>query len=698
MDSLTHLYNRPVHMLAGRPEPLGATWDGSGVNFAIVSDRATSVELCLFDTADTGERTRIALPAKTGNVFHGYMSGLGPGQLYGYRVHGLWDPATGQRFNAAKVVLDPYARAIGRAPVWHPSLLAYAPGSDGDGPADPSDSAPYAPIGAVLDPAFDWRGDRPPRTPWPDTVIYELHVKGFSMQNRAVPKERRGRYLGVSAPASLDHLRALGVTAVELLPIHAHADEPALSQRGLTNYWGYNTVGYFAPDPRHATTPPLAVAEFKQMVAELHAAGLEVLLDVVYNHTADGDHLGPTLSLRGIDNYGYYRLRPGNPARDEDFTGCGNTLDMRSADARRLVLDSLRYWAAEMHVDGFRFDLAPALARDPITPDRLAAFFDVIARDPLLRGAKLIVEPWDAAPGGYQLGNFPVEWSEWNDRYRNTIRRFWRGDAGALPELATRLSGSRDVFGRAGRSPRASINYVTTHDGFTLADLVSYNEKHNDANGEQNRDGEPRNMSWNCGVEGPTDDAAIRALRDRQRRNFILTLFVSLGVPMLSGGDELGRSQAGNNNAYCHDSPLTWTPWTDVDESRELLSFVRQAAALRASEPLLRRDAFLDGERDGLTDVRWLHPDGREMTGEDWGDPERRVLMVELGGAVLMLFNASVADVPFELPAGAWRVRVTTAEPLAVDRPAESGTTLTITPRSMAVLSRPTTSGPVRRA
>ncbi|HKW02141.1 MAG TPA: glycogen debranching protein GlgX [Vicinamibacterales bacterium] len=676
-------------MLSGHPEPLGATWDGSGVNFAIASERATGVELCLFDSpADTRERTRLPLTARTGHVFHGYVPGLRPGQLYGYRVEGAWDPARGQRFNAAKVVLDPYARAIGRAAVWHPALLAYAPGSDGDGPADPTDSAPYAPLGAVLDPAFDWRGDRPPRTPWPATVIYELHVKGFSAQNPAVPPEWRGTYLGVAAPASIDHLRALGVTTVELLPIHAHANEPALEKRGLTNYWGYNTVGYLAPEPTYATAPHFAVTEFKQMVARLHAAGLEVILDVVYNHTADTDHLGPTLSLRGLDNSGYYRLRPGNPARYEDFTGCGNTLDTRSADARRLVLDSLRYWVADMHVDGFRFDLAPALARDPVTPDRLEAFFDLIADDPVLRVAKLIVEPWDAAPGGYQLGNFPNEWSEWNDRYRNTVRRFWRGDAGALPELATRLAGSRDVFGRAGRSPRSSINYVTTHDGFTLADLVAYNEKHNEANGEENRDGEPRNFSWNCGVEGPTDDPAILELRERQRRNFVLTLFVSLGVPMLSGGDELGRSQSGNNNAYCHDSPFTWTSWPDDPASREFLAFVRQAAALRASEPALTRDAFLDGPSGGVTDVRWLHPDGREMGGEDWGDPERRVLAVELRDTVLMLFNASVADVPFTLPATrGWRVRLATTGAAGPTDTLPAGALLTVSARSMAVLT-----------
>ena len=519
-------------------------------------------------------------------------------------------------------------------------------------------------------------------------MIYELHVKGFSVQNSAVPSEWRGKYLGVAAPASIDYLRALGVTAVELLPIHAHADEWALFTRGLTNYWGYNTVGFFAPNPGYATAPHLAVAEFKQMVARLHAAGLEVILDVVYNHTAEGDHLGPTLSMRGIDNEVYYRLHPGRPSRYEDFTGCGSTLDTRSAYARQLVLDSLRYWVADMHVDGFRFDLAPALARDPVTPDRLASFFGAIADDPVLDGVKLIVEAWDAAPGGYQLGSFPAAWSEWNDRYRNTLRRFWRGDAGALPELATRLAGSRDIFGSAGRSPQASINYVTTHDGFTLADLVGYNEKHNEANGEDNRDGETRNFSWNCGVEGPTDDPAVRALRDRQRRNFILTLFASLGVPMLNGGDELGRTQSGNNNAYCHDSPLSWTPWPDEGGVQpEFLTFVRQVSALRASVPALRRQTFLDGPRGEIVDVRWLRPDGRDMAGDDWGDPERRVFAVQLEDTVLMLFNASVADVPFRLPEAprSWRLRANTADPLRSGQVVDPGTTWTMTSRSMAV-------------
>ena len=660
------------------------------MNFALVSERASAMELCLFDSpAETIEQTRVALPGRTGDVFHGYLPGLGAGQLYGYRVHGAWDPSRGLRFNPAKVVLDPYARAIGRAPVWHPSLFGYAPGSEGDGPADPIDSAPYAPLGLVQDSELAWAGDRPPRTPWANTVIYELHVKGFSALNPAVPETLRGTFLGVSAPASIEHLRALGVTAVELLPIHAHADEWALARRGLTNYWGYNTLGYFAPDPRFASSPAAATREFAAMVIALHAAGLEVILDVVYNHTAEGDHLGPTLSMRGIDNIAYYRLRADRPSRDEDFTGCGNTLDARRPIVRDLILDSLRYWAGEMHVDGFRFDLAPALARDPITRDRLATVFDGIAHDPLLRDLKLIVEPWDAAPGGYQLGNFPREWHEWNDRHRNAARRFWRGEPGVLPELATRLAGSQDLFGVPGRAPQNSINYVTSHDGFTLADLVAYNEKHNEANGEENRDGESQNLSWNCGVEGPTADPAVGALRQRQQRNLLLTLFVSLGVPMLSGGDELGRSQHGNNNAYCHDSPLGWTPWAGTVAARDLVEFVRRLSSLRARYPALRRTAFLDGRRRESTDVTWRRTDGQEMTDTDWHDLERRTLSVELDESLVILFNASDVDVAFRLPdaRAAWRTLVDTADPAAPAASLVPGAVVSRPSRSVVVLA-----------
>ena len=517
----------------------------------------------------------------------------------------------------------------------------------------------------IHDPTYDWGDDRRPRTSWADTVIYEAHVKGFTALHPDVPPSHRGTFLGLASPAAIDHLRRLGVTAVELLPVFAHADEYALARRGLTNYWGYNTLGYFAPDPRFATTPAAAVDEFRQMVAALHAAGLEVLIDVVYNHTAEGDHLGPTYSMRGVDNVAYYRLRPGQPSRDDDFTGCGNTVDMRSPFARRLVLDSLRYWAGEMRVDGFRFDLASALARDPVTPVSLAAFFGDVASDPLLRDLKLIVEPWDAAPGGYQLGNFPGAWHEWNDRSRDGVRRFWRGDVNAVPDLATRLAGSSDVFESPGRTPQSGINYVTSHDGFTLADLVSYNDKHNEANGEENQDGDARNLSWNCGVEGPTDNPLVRQLRERQRRNLFLTMAVSLGTPMIGGGDELGRSQLGNNNAYCQDSSTSWTPWPQTDDARAFLDFVRKALTLRATHPALRRQAFLVGREGGSTDVTWRQANGSIMTAADWSDPDRRTLIVQFDDSLLLLFNASSLDAPFTLPdsVAGWSRVIDTAAP-----------------------------------
>ena len=618
-----------MHPEPGSPAPLGATFDGQGVNFALTSEHATAVHLCLFDsTADRVEAISIPLSGRTGDVWHAYVRGLRPGQLYGYRVFGPWDPANGHRFNPAKVVFDPYGRIVGRTPRIDDSLNGHAPGS-GDGSADPTDGAASAPLAAVDDPAFEWGDDTPPRTPWSRTVIYELHVKGFTALHPDVPERDRGTFAGLASPAAIAHYKRLGVTAVELLPIHAHADEPALVRRGLTNYWGYNTLGFFAPDPRFVAPGAAldAPREFKRMVRALHAAGLEIILDVVYNHTADGDQFGPTLSLRGIDNVASYRLELDRPARYIDWTGCGNTVDVRSPATRHLVLDSLRYWVDEMHVDGFRFDLTTALLRDSRGEmDWRSAWLDAIEGDAVLSRVKLIAEPWDAAPGGYQLGGFSRVWSEWNDRYRDDVRRFWRGDAGIVDDLATRLAGSRDLFGRDGRSPRASINFVTAHDGFTLADLVAYHEKHNEANGEQNRDGARKNASWNGGVEGPTDDPEIVELRARQRRNFLLTLAVSQGVPMLSGGDEMSRTQQGNNNAYCHDSPLTWTPWDLPDEARDFLEFAGRVMQLRASHPVLRRETFLDGRNGGGVDVVWLRPDGHEMTADDWRDRERRTL------------------------------------------------------------------------
>ncbi len=664
--------------------PLGASWDGAGATFALYSAQATAVELCLFDAADAQHpRATLPLEDRSGDVWHRHVPDIGPGQLYGYRVHGSWDPASGHRFNPAKILIDPYARAVGRAPRWHPSLLAYAPGSEGEGAADPTDSAPYAPLGAVIDPAFDWGGDRPPRTPWSDTVIYEAHVKGFTARHPHV--EHKGTYLGLTSPAVIAHLKSLGVTAVELLPVHAHADEPALVKRGLTNYWGYNTLAYFAPDPRFAAGSPLEAAlEFKVMVKILHDAGLEVLLDVVYNHTGEGDHLGPHLSFRGIDNRTYYRLERGRRSRYENFAACGTTLDMRNAPVRQLMLDSLRYWVQDMHVDGFRFDLAPALARGERDVEGLAGFFAAMQADPILAPVKLIAEPWDAAPGGFSLGAFPPGWSEWNGRYRDTVRRFWRGDAGMLPDLATRLAGSADLFRAPDRAPQGSINFVTAHDGFTLADLVSYEHRHNEENGEDNKDGEAQNFSWNSGEEGPSSQPDVLERRLQARRNLLLTLFVSQGVPMISGGDELGRTQVGNNNAFCQDSVLTWTDW-DVDaDEQAFLGFVDRVVALRRSQPALRRGAFLTD-----AEARWLRPDAEEMTESDWHDPHARAMGLVLDG-LLLVVNALDVDIPFVLPdppegAGRWVRHLDTAHPDAAPIPAQSGEPALIAARSAVV-------------
>ncbi|HVW03998.1 MAG TPA: glycogen debranching protein GlgX, partial [Vicinamibacterales bacterium] len=647
----------------GSPFPLGATWDGSGVNFAVFSEHAVKVELCLFDGPDERlERICVPLVDRTDMVWHAYLPDVRPGQVYGYRVYGPWSPADGHRFNPAKILLDPYARAIGRPMIWNEALFAYTPGKEND--ASTTDSSPFAPLGIVVDDAFEWGDDRSPRTPWHKTVIYEAHAKGFTALNNAIAPALRGTYLGLASPEAIHHLTSLGVTAVELMPIHQHADEWSLVQRGLVNYWGYNTLSFFAPDHRFSSSasPVDAVRDFKTMIRALHAAGLEVILDVVYNHTAEGDHLGPTLSFRGLDNRTYYRLMPGDPSRYQDFTGTGNTLNMQSPAVLKLLMDSLRYWVQEMHVDGFRFDLASALARELHAVNKLSAFFDVVAQDPVISRVKLIAEPWDVGEGGYQVGNFPPGWAEWNGRYRDAVRRFWRGDAGMLPELATRLSGSSDLYGYSGRQPHASINFVTSHDGFTLADLVSYNEKHNEANGEDNRDGDSNNLSWNCGVEGPTTDAAILELRHRQQRNMLVTLLVSVGVPMLSGGDEMSRTQRGNNNAYCQDSAISWTPWQLSTDQTSLLAFAQRLIALRASQPVLQRRTFLSGRRPGATDVLWLRPDGSEMTQADWSDGDRHALGMLLegdgiqerdahgeiisGDTLLILLNAANATVP----------------------------------------------------
>jgi glycogen operon protein len=699
-----------VRVWPGEPYPLGATWTGVGVNFAVFSANATRVELCLFDSVDAArEQIRIPLPEQTDMVWHGFLPDARPNQLYGFRVHGPHEPAAGHRFNPNKLVMDPYAKAVARSVRWSDEMFGYRVGDpDADLSFDDRDNAPYAPLAAVLDPAFTWGDDRPPRTAWHNTVIYEMHVRGFSYTHPGVPKRLRGTYEALTTEPALDHLKKLGVTAVELMPVHHHARDRHLEERGLTNYWGYNSHGYFAPERRFASSasPAGAVREFKRMVRALHAAGLEVILDVVYNHTAEGSHLGPTLSLKGIDNASYYRLAE-DPRYYMDFTGCGNTLNMRSPQVLQLIMDSLRYWVLQMHVDGFRFDLASALARELYDVDRLASFFDIIHQDPVLSQVKLIAEPWDLGQGGYQVGNFPVLWTEWNGRYRDTVRRFWRGDRGTVSELATRLAGSNDLYASSGRQPYASINFVTAHDGFTLADLVSYDRKHNEANLEENRDGENNNLSWNCGVEGPTDDPAVIDLRLRQMRNFIATLLLSQGVPMISHGDEVGRTQLGNNNAYCHDNELTWIDWDLTEDQKVLYEFVQQMIQLRLSQPVFRRRKYFQGRSiRGEKDLAWLAPDGREMDDDAWNADFVRSLGMLLSGhaldevdergepiigdTLLVLFNAHSDRVPFTLPATdvdqQWQRLVDTFNPRAAEQPFQGGAQYPLKGRTVAVL------------
>jgi isoamylase len=702
---------RSLRVWPGSPYPLGATWDGVGTNFAIFSEHGTRVELCLFDSPDAeSESVTIPLPEQTDMVWHGYLPDLHPGQLYGYRVHGPYAPHAGHRFNPNKLVLDPYAKVIGRTVRWHDALFGFRFGTD-DTTFDTRDSAPFAPIAAVVDSAFTWGDDRPLRTPWHRTLIYEVHVKGFSRLNPHVPEPIRGTYLGLASEASIRHLTSLGVTAVELMPVHHHADEWHLAQKGLRNYWGYNTLSYFAPDIRYSSShsPMEAVREFKMMVRALHAAGLEVILDVVYNHTAESNHLGPTLSLRGIDNASYYRLQPNAPRFYQDYTGCGNTLNMRSPRVLQLIMDSLRYWVREMHVDGFRFDLASALARELHAVDKLGAFFDIIHQDPVLSQVKLIAEPWDLGEGGYQVGNFPTKWTEWNGKYRDAVRTFWRGDGGGISELATRLAGSSDLYEQSGRRPYASVNFVTAHDGFTLADLVSYSEKHNDANGEHNADGENHNLSWNSGVEGPTDDRRIAALREQQRRNLMATLLLSVGVPMISGGDEVGRTQQGNNNAYCQDNEISWTRWDLTAEEREFFAFTQRLIRIWNDHPVLRRRKFFQGRRirgAEVLDIAWLDPSGREVTDDIWNSPDVRTLAVRLNGdaidevdergerivgdTLLLMLNAGADMTPFVLPSTAaeerWETLVDTADPWLPPRRLRAGDRYELQARSMAVL------------
>jgi glycogen operon protein len=704
-----------TYVWPGRPFPLGARWDGSGTNFSLFSEHAEQAQLCLFD--DDGVETCVEITERTALNWHCYLSEVGPGQRYGFRVQGRYAPTEGHRFNPVKLLIDPYAKAIEGTVDWRAgvNVLPYVPtgAEDADLEPDDEDDATAIPKSVVIDDAFLWEGDRPPQVPWADTVIYETHVKGFTMRHPGVREDLRGTYAGLASEAAIAYLVELGVTAVELLPVHHISDEAFLIDRGLRNYWGYSTIGYLSPHSEYAATGRRGeqLSEFKGMVKALHRAGLEVILDVVYNHTAEGNHLGPMLSFKGVDNSSYYRLMPDDLRHYMDFTGTGNSLNPVHPSVLRLIMDSLRYWVTECHVDGFRFDLAAALAREFYDVDRLSAFFDVIHQDPVLSQVKLIAEPWDVGPGGYQVGNFPVLWSEWNGMYRDTMRDFWRGNA-SVGDFASRLMGSADLYSDDGRDPPASINFITAHDGFTLADLVSYEQKHNEANLEDNRDGSDDNRSWNCGVEGPTDDPEILALRARQQRNFLATLFVSLGTPMLLGGDEIGRTQRGNNNAWCQDNEISWYDWSEDPRKQELKDFARRLISLRRDHPVLRRDRFLVGKElmgSGLPDVWWFRLDGRRMTRRDWQTGEH-VLGVFLNGqeiptpgphgeeitddSFLLLFNAHSEDRTFMLPprrfGARWGLELSTAQPAAAAGSISYGarTEVSLVSRSMMVLKR----------
>jgi len=668
---------------AGAPYPLGATWDGAGVNFALFSENASAVDLCLFDAG--GDEHRIRMVEQTDLVWHCYLPDLRPGQRYGYRVWGPYEPEHGHRFNPNKLLLDPYAKRIDGGIEWSDRLFGYDMGPDGsDHAPDDHDSGAHMPKCVVVNTAFVWGNDRQLNIPWEQTVIYEVHVKGFTQLHPEVPDDLRGTYSGLASFPSIEYLQELGITAVELLPVHHRVNDRRLVELGLTNYWGYNSIGFFAPDSRYSATGE-PVSEFKTMVKRLHDAGIEVILDVVYNHTGEGNHLGPTLSFRGIDNAAYYRLSPEDRRYYMDYTGTGNTLDATHPRVLQLIMDSLRYWIEEMHVDGFRFDLASALARELHDVDKLGSFFDIIHQDPLISQVKLIAEPWDLGEGGYQVGNFPVGWAEWNGRYRDTVRRFWKGIGGQTAELAFRLSGSSDLYAQSGRQPHASINFVPAHDGFTLNDLVSYEHKHNEANGEGNRDGESNNESMNFGVEGPTDDAGIRAAREQQKRNIIATLLMSQGVPMLLGGDEIGRTQRGNNNGYAQDNEISWYDWTLTEDDTALLDFTRRLIRIFRKHPVLRRRRFFQGRRirgSSVKDLTWFGPDGHEMTDEQWQGGGVRTIALRMAGdaidepgprgerivddTLLLILNADEADHEFRLPNRArngWELVFDTSRP-----------------------------------
>jgi glycogen operon protein len=695
-----------MRLLPGRPYPLGATWDGRGVNFALYSENATGVELCLVDPS--GDETRIPMRERTEFVWHGYVPSIEPGQLYGYRVSGPYDPARGLRFNPNNLLLDPYARALDRAERWDEGLFGYELGSGDDARRSDRD-ARGVPRGVVVDPAFDWEGDAPPDIPFHASVFYEVHVRGATMRHPDVPEAIRGTYAGLASDPMIAHLTELGITAVELLPVHGYVDDKHLLDRGLRNYWGYNSIAFFAPDVRYRSRdiPGSGVLEFKQMVKRLHQAGIEVILDVVYNHTAEGNHLGPTISFKGIDNPTYYRLVPNDPRHYFDYTGTGNSLNVRHPQTLQLIMDSLRYWITEMHVDGFRFDLASTLARSLHEVDQLSSFFTIIRQDPVISRVKLVAEPWDVGDGGYQVGNFPVGWAEWNGKYRDAIRALWRGLGRDAAELGYRLTGSSDLYASNGRAPFASVNFVTAHDGFTMRDLVSYNTKHNEANGEGNRDGTDDNQSWNCGVEGETDDPKVKALRARQVRNFLATLLLSQGTPMICGGDEIGRTQRGNNNAYCQDNEISWYDWDLDDERRALLDFTRRVIALRRDHPALHRAKFFRGRRIRGTDVRdimWYRHDGLEMTDEDWSNPVTATLVLFLAGQGIddfdaegnlvvdddfsLLVNGSDIELDFVLSRaatpGPWQLLVDTSDDRA-SRRVEQGGKARLLPRSLAL-------------
>jgi isoamylase len=692
----------------GHAYPLGATYDGAGTNFALFSEVAERVELCLFSAR--GKETRVTLTEVDGLVHHGYLPTVEPGQRYGFRVHGPYDPARGLRCNPSKLLVDPYSKALDGPVAWDEAVFGY-PFGDPDSHSD-TDSARYVPKSVVVNPFFDWGTDRSPRIPYHEAVIYEAHVRGLTVRHPEIPEALRGTYAGLAHPVMIDHLRGLGVTSVELMPVHEFLNDHHLQQKGLSNYWGYNTIAYLAPHHAYAaqgSRPGSQVQEFKAMVRDLHGAGIEVILDVVYNHTAEGNHMGPTLSMRGIDNAAYYRLVEGDERYYMDYTGTGNSLNVRNPHTLQLIMDSLRYWVTEMHVDGFRFDLASTLAREFYDVDRLSVFFDLVQQDPVISQVKLIAEPWDVGPGGYQVGNFPPLWSEWNGKYRDTVRDFWRGEPGTLGEFASRIAGSSDLYQNDGRRPFASINFVTAHDGFTLHDLVSYNDKHNEANGEDGNDGESHNRSWNCGVEGPTDDAAVLALRDRQQRNFITTLMLSQGVPMMLHGDEMGRTQNGNNNVYCQDNTTSWVDWSLLEENASLVGFTAGVIALRHAHPVFRRRRFFagrpiarprraDGQNrwSGLPDIAWFQPSGQEMTGEDWDSGFGKCVVAFLNGqgiseadprgervtddSFLLCLNAHYEDLEVTLPGAEYGERWA----IVVDTAAGEVITLSVAPGIVA--------------